>query len=242
MSFVSPVVRNVLFVAISIGFLLVGNAVAEDASPSKRGTDAARTNWYVSTVVSGRGGYRITHLWSRGAKMRSETMMGSHPITTIIRGNRYWVYDGLTGEGVEIERSPQAIAEDRQRARPFGNDLDDLRRAGGERVETSELSGIPVEVWRVTNKKGRRTVWVTASEPGLPLRVENFDRETSESATLSYSNWTSPSEIPDRFFEPPQGLRIEHFEYDVFARRPNQNGVGPLPILYPVLIHGSRPD
>ncbi len=226
--------------AIALSWAAVG--FADSGSEGPVGGVGAPVNWYVSTVVSGRTGYRITHLWSKASKMRSETMLGSHPITTIVRGRHYWVYDRMTGEGIEIERSPQAIAEDETRRRPFGNDLDEVVRAGGEKVEEMELAGLPVEVWRVTRKKGRRTVWVTTSEPRLPLRVENFDRESGDLATLEYSNWRSPKEIPDTFFEPRTGLRITRFSYDVFAARSDQARVGQLPILYPGLVHGTRPD
>ena len=241
---VFPISRIVAFVSSLIALSWSGIAVADSGSEGQPdgGTGTTPTNWYVSAVISGRSGFRITHLWSKGAKLRSETMLGSHPITTIVRGRHYWIFDRLTAEGIDIERSPQAVAEDGARIRPFGNDLDEVIRAGGEKVEETELSGIPAEVWRVTSKKGRRTVWVTASEPRVPLRVENFDRDSGESVTLDYSGWSSPKEIPDAFFEPPSDLRITRIAYEAFAARTDQAAVGRLPILHPALVHGTRPD
>ena len=243
MSCVFLISRVVVSLSLAIALSWAGIAVADPGAEGPvGGAGPTPTNWYVSAVISGRSGYRITHLWSKGPKMRSETMLGSHPITTIVRGRHYRVFDRLTGEGIEIERAPRAVAEDESRVRPFGNDLEEVIRAGGEKVEEAELSGIPAEVWRVTSNRGRRTVWVAASGLRVPLRVENFDRESGESATLNYSGWSSPKEIPDAFFELPAALRITRFSYEAFAARADQAAVGHLPILHPNLIHGTRPD
>jgi outer membrane lipoprotein-sorting protein len=198
------------------------------------------TSWYVSAVVSGRSGYRVTHYWSTGSNMRAHTLVGIHPITTIVRGDRYWVYDELLKEGIEIKRSALAVAEDTKRIRPFGNDLEELVHSNGEKVETGRLSGVPAETWRVTDATGRRTVWVTVSEPKVPLRVENFDRESGDSAILNYSNWTSNINLPEITFEPPADLLLQKFEYEQFVEKALEGLVGPAPILYPKLLHGSR--
>lgn len=228
--------RGVVSLAAICFLFVVLPALAED--DEKTGLES----WYTSTVVSGRGGYRVTHYWSRGSALRSQTLVGVSPVTTIVRGDRYWVYDELLGEGIEVKRSPQTTAEDEKRKRPFGNDLEALIRAGGELVETGLLSGIPAETWRVTNSQGRRTVWVRVAEPRVPLRVENFSRESGESATLSYSNWASGFEIPDKFFEPPADLQFKKFEYEAYVAESLKGPVGPAPILYPELIHGPRPQ
>jgi outer membrane lipoprotein-sorting protein len=238
------IMRRVLL----IGLWIVGAALvlrpwvlrAADAD-SHEAPDAKPVTWYVSTVVSGRSGYQVTHYWSSGPNLRSQTMIGIHPITTIVRGDRYWVYDELRKEGVEIKRSTLAQAEDAQGTRPFGNDLADLMQSNGEKVETGMLAGIPAEVWRATNSTGRRTIWMTVSEPRVPLRVENFDRESGESAALSYSNWTSGFELPDSAFEPPPDLRLQRFEYEQYVNESLEGQVGPAPVLYPKLLHGPRP-
>jgi len=213
----------------------------EDAD-SRQAPATKSTNWYVSAVVSGRGGYRVTHYWSSGSNLRSQTLIGIHPITTIVRGDRYWVYDELLKEGVEIKRSISALAEDAKGVRPFGNDLEDLIRSNGEKVETGMLAGISAEAWRATSATGRRTVWVTVAEPRVPLRVENFDRESGESATLNYSNWTSGFDLPESTFEPPADLRLQKFEYEQYVKKSLEGPVGPAPVLYPKLLHGPRAD
>lgn len=224
-----------------IGSLLWLGPFVPDAGAADQQEPTSRTaNWYVSAVVSGRSGYRVTHYWSSGSSMRAQTLIGIHPVTTIIRGDRYWVYDEFLKAGIEIQRSALAVAEDAGRIRPFANDLEDLIRSDGEKVETGLLAGVPAETWRVTNKVGRRTVWVTVSEPRVPLRVENFDRESGDLATLSYSNWASGFDLPDGIFEPPAGIHLEKFEYEEYVEKSFGGLVGPAPVLYPTLLHGRR--
>ena len=197
--------------------------------------------WYAMTVISGRTGFRVSHYWSQGVRLRAQTMLGVNPITTIVSGDRYWVYDVLLGEGVEVKRSGLAMKQDADRGRPFGTDLERMVQSGGERVGTESVSGIPAEVWRLTNASGRRTVWATTEPPQVPLRVENFNRESGESATLSYSNWASNFEIPESFFVPPQAISLRKFEYDEFVSESLKGNVGSTLILFPDLLHGARP-
>ena len=110
-------------------------ARAEDPQPPSLATpQITSSTWYVSAVVSGRAGYRVTHYWSKGTSLRTQTMVGLHPVTTIVRGDRYWVYDELLRKGIAIKRSAGAVAEDAKGQRPFGNDLEGLIRSNGETV------------------------------------------------------------------------------------------------------------
>ncbi len=216
-------------------------AESESESEPEQESSSDFSNWYVSAILSGRDGYRVTHYWSRGSTVRAQTLVGIHPVITIVRGDRYWAYDELGKEGIEIKRSPLALAEAAKGMRPFANDLKDLIRANGEKVETGLLSGVPAETWRVTNEAGRRTVWVTVGEPRVPLRVENFNRETGDSATLNYSNWASGFDLPASAFEPPADVRFEKYEYDEYLEKSLKGFVGPVPIFHPKLLHGPRP-
>jgi hypothetical protein len=89
------------------------------------------------------------------------------------------VIDRLTGRALDVERGPRARAEDKGRLRPFAFEQREIRDAGGERVEDARVAGVDVEVWRVTDDAGRRTVWVSKGEPEVPLRVETFVRGLS---------------------------------------------------------------
>jgi outer membrane lipoprotein-sorting protein len=215
---------------------------ARGAKEAPASTSEAQT-WTASSVVRSDTAFRITYYWSKGPRLRAETMIGIRPIVTIVAGDRYWVYDELGRTGLEIERAPAAVREDAERTRPFANDLEELIARGGERVETNAIDGVPVEVWRLTNTAGRRTIWVTASEPKLPVRIENFDRESGQIATLEYSGWRSGVELPDRAFAPPADLELQRYDYETFLRTAIENdALGRAPVLYPSLLHGPRPD
>lgn len=224
----------VLFSMISV-LAAVHVARAEDGQES-----TSPEAWYAMTVISGRPGFRVSHYWSQGERLRAHTTLGVNPIATIVSGDRYWVYDVLLGEGVEIKRSELAIEQDVDRGRPFGNDLERMVQSGGEQVGTESVSGISAEVWRLTDASGRRTIWATTGSPPIPLRVENFNRESGESTTLSYSNWASSFEIPESFFVPPSAISFRKFEYDEFVSEALEGNVGSAPILFPDLLHGAR--
>ncbi len=197
--------------------------------------------WHATVFFSSGDSYRIIHYWSSGSMMRAETLIGGHPITTIIRGDRYIAFDRLTGKALDVERSPAAVAQDQGRVRPFAIELDELRRAGGEKIEDTTMSGVPVEVWRLTDETGRRTVWVSKREPYVPIRAETFVRGSSQTLIFDYSNWGFDLEIPASFFTLPSDVAVERLGYAAFGKKAAQDSVGPAPILYPDLLHGGKP-
>lgn len=215
---------------------------AEPGAAVDPSADRARPRtWHATAFVSGMGGYRIIHYWSEGASMRAETLIGGHPIATLVQGDRYAIVDRMTGKALEIVRSPKAIAEDAGRLRPFAFEYDEIRAAGGEKVENSTLSGVDVEVWRVTNDLGRRTVWLSRDEPRVPLRVETFVRGSSQTIQIDYSSWGFDLEVPAAFFVLPPGLEVERLSYEAYLAKSREGPVGPAPILYPDLLHGAKP-
>lgn len=210
---------------------------APAAKPKPRETPKT---WHATAFFSSKTQYRIIHYWSAGSSMRAESVIGGHPITTIVRDDRYVVIDRLTGKALDIERAKRASEEDKGRLRPFGIELDELRRAGAERVEETRMSGVPVEVWRLTDKASRRTVWVTKAEPRVPLRAETFVRGSSDTITFEYSNWVFDLEIPKEFFETPSDIDVEELDYDEYEEKSAKGPVGPAPILYPDMLHGGK--
>lgn len=203
--------------------------------PSPEGAET----WHATTFVSSPVGFRVIDYWSKGDWMRANTLISGHPITTLVRGDRYVVYDVLTGEGLSIRRSKRARKEDAKRERAFGNELEELVAAGGERVEDTRISGVDATMWRLTDTRGRRTVWVRRRKPVIPLRVETFDRGSSETVTVDYANWAAQIAIPDHFFEPPAGLELRELDYEAFVKASQEGRAGPLPVLYPDLLHGG---
>jgi outer membrane lipoprotein-sorting protein len=197
--------------------------------------------WHATVFFSSGESYRIIHYWSSGSMMRAETLIGGHPITTIIRGDRYIAFDRLTGRALDVERSPAAVTQDQGRVRPFAIELEDLKRAGGEKIEETTMSGVPVEVWRLTDDNGRRTVWVSKKEPFVPIRAETFVRGSSQTLIFDYSNWGFDLEIPASFFALPSDVEVVRFGYAEFEKRSAKEPVGVAPILYPDLLHGGTP-
>jgi len=217
---------------------------AIDSGPGRDATEATAAEepetWHVSTYVSGAVGFRVIDSWSKGSWMRARTVVSAHPITTIVRGERYVVFDGLEGKGISIARSPRAIAEDAARGRPFGQDLRDLIERGGEEVGPVRLRGEDATMWRLTEESIRRTVWVQRRKPGLPLRVETFDRVRGQTITQDYASWSSGLGIPDAFFEPPAQVSLRRLDYEAYLEAVQGGGLEWAPVLYPDLLHGGR--
>lgn len=220
--------------------------VATFSSSTARAADESKASlapktWHATVFFSSGSSYRIIHYWSDGAKMRAETLISGHPITTIVRGDRYVTLDRLTGKALDIERAPSAVLEDQGRARPFGIELDELKKSGGERIEDTTMSGVPVEVWRSTDDKSRRTVWVSKKPPHVPIRAETFVRGSSQTLTFDYSNWSFDLEMPPAFFALPAEVSVERFGYAEFGTKSVDSPTGGPPILYPDLLHGGHP-
>ncbi len=236
-------------VGVLAAVLALGSASASAAAeaPAPDGAIAAREKpavpgtWHATVFFSNGETYRIIHYWSAGSSMRAETLISGHPITTIVRGDRYVAFDRLTGEGIDVERSPAAIAEDRGRLRPFGIELDELKKSGGERVEETTMSGVPVEVWRLTNDASRRTVWVSQKAPHVPIRAETFVRGSSQTLVFDYSSWRFDLELPAAFFTLPSDAQIDRYGHAEYLAKSAREPIGRAPILYPDLLYGGSP-
>lgn len=213
---------------------LAGDALAE---PPTEANHAAPETWHAVTYVTGSMGLRIIDYWSKGPWMRAETLINGHPIVTIVRNEDYFVFDRLTSRGVRIRRAPAARQEDRERARPFGNDFDELVAKGAEKVEEVDLAGRKAEIWRLSDSSSRRKLWVTKDEPRLPIRLETFVRGSSETVKLDYSSWGMGIDLPDAFFGVPPEVDLEELEYESYLEAAPTRPLGP--VLYPELLHGG---
>jgi hypothetical protein len=181
---------------------------------------------------------RVEHFWSKGRRLRVHTVLAGHPVVTIVNGDRYYVLDELTGTGVAIRRNPAARRADAGGARPFGNDAERILREGGEKVRSERLAGTSCDVYRITDAKGRREVWVTQEEPRLPVRVEIFERISGRSGRHDYLDWSRDVPMPDAFFEPDPRFTIESLEYEEYLTKATEGPVGPAPVFYSDLLHG----
>lgn len=199
--------------------------------------------WYAQALTRGDAGLNITHFWSKGKMLRAETVVAGHKVVTIVRGNTYYAFDALSGEGLAIGREPAAVARHAPRARPFGNEYEYLLEQGAEKIRDESMLGRPTGVYRITDEAGRRELWVTDDEARLPLRLEIFDRASGSTRTTDYLNWQSGLPIPDAFFDPDPRARLESMDYTEYLRRSSEEGtVGPVPVLYTPLLFVRKSD
>jgi hypothetical protein len=228
---------------LALGFALAALAALPGTAAEPERTAAATRSWYAQSLSRSDTEMNITHLWSAGAKLRSETVARGHRLVTIVSGDSYYSYDALTLTGIAVRRAPAALAADSPEQRPFGNELELLLRAGGERVRDDSVAGKRLAVYQSTNDVGRRIVWVTDDERRLPVRVEIFDRESGATRYKEYVDWVAGIEIPDAFFVPEPTVQLQRFELDEYLRkRAARDPASAIPILYPELLHGPAPD
>jgi hypothetical protein len=209
--------------------LAAGAAAAAEAAKKPNGP----ATWYAQALTRGEAGLNVTHLWSKGAALRAETVVAGHKVVTIVRGDRYYAYDGLTGAGLSIRRDPSVVAADRADQRPFAREYDMLMKQGAELVREETLIGRRAGIYRLTDDVGRRELWVTQDELRIPLRVDIFDRQSGAQRTTDYVNWQSDLAIPDAFFTPDTRAPLREMDYTEYLRRSAQEGtVGPVPVFY----------
>jgi len=226
------------------GLLGPGDARAQEAAPTedRSGGGEGPPVWHVQGVKQGRGGTTITYYWSKGRSLRALTVVGGHPVVTLVHGDWYHVFDQIGGQGISVRRSDRALAADRKGGRPFARELEVLLAEGAERVGTEQYGGGPVDVYRLTTERGRREVWAAGKDQRLPVYVEMFDRRAMATETIRYLNWSRGLEIPDRFFEPDPRIELRTLTYAEYLEAAGEGPVGPVPVLYGSLLHGPRPE
>ncbi|MBW2273763.1 MAG: hypothetical protein JRG96_10850 [Deltaproteobacteria bacterium] len=218
---------------------------AEKAAKATKSQEAATAEvvpntWYVSTLSETERGILGVHYWSKGPLFRAETIVEGHRIATIVNAGSYYIINVVSGTGIEIGRSERAMSEDAARGRPFGREFEALVRDGGEKVRSRELGGVGYDVYRVTDKAGRREILVTRSEPRIPVSVETYNRKTGQSTVVRYMNWRRGLDVTDAFFEPPQGVEVPRLEYAEYVEKITTGSIGPAPVLYEELLHGQQ--
>ncbi len=194
---------------------------------------------YAMTMTRGESGLHIVEYWSKGSTLRAHTTIAGHPFVTLVVGDTYYTLDPVFKRGVALRRSARALAADKGRHRLFGNEFEDMIAAGAERVRSEQTPAGPVDVYRLTDDKGRRTVWVTADDYKLPLKFETFDRRSGAEARLEYLSW-SPLRLSDDFFAAPgSDWEIERVEtYEAYLESPPNASYKAAPVIFPLLLHG----
>lgn len=241
--------RKAALAALALLGLAAAAALAEEDAKAPEPQAAAMPaangvpTWYAQALARGAGGLNVTHFWSKGPWLRAETVVAGHKVVNIVKGPWYYTYDGLTKKGLAIRRDPKAEAADSPQRRPFGREYEILTRQGAEQVSTQEALGRQVGVYRVTDMRGQREVWVTLDEQKLPLRLEIYDRKAQSRRFTDYVNWQSAMAIPDGFFEPEPDVQIERLELEQYIKRTLAEGpVGAIPVLYADLLHARHEE
>lgn len=226
-------------------FSVAGSAAAEKAEKAAKKADAKTAQagvptWYAATVAEDEGGqFLMVHFWSKGPLMRSEAVLAGRKILTIVNGSTYYIIDEVSGTGIAVERSPLALELDTKYDRPFANEVHRMLLEGGELIGSEKAGPQTVDVYRLTNDGGRRTIFMSTTNPPVPLRIETYDRATAKSGKIDYVNWLQNPVIPDDFFAPDKRIRLEHMSYEAYRTRIVMGPVGPAPVLYRHLLHGE---
>jgi len=222
------------FAVAGIAVLCAAAANAADPAPAP-GT----STWFSQVLSHSDAGLNVTYFWSKGAKLRAETVIAGRRVTTLVTGNTYYAYDAVSQNGVAITRSPKAIAADARGDRPFGREFEKLASQGAERIRDEQVMGRACEVFRLTDQLGRRELWVTKDKLRLPVRVVVYRRDTQKTTTTDFVNWLTGLVIADAFFEPESSIAFQRLDYDTYLQRSSTGEpIGPVPVLYADLLVG----
>jgi hypothetical protein len=225
----------------SLGLLLLGLAIAApaDAAPAA-GNDKEKgaDTWYAETVQHGDAGLRVMNIWSKGRKLRAETVVGGTVLLTLVNGDIYYNIIPSAGIGVAILRSPKAIAGDQKGGRPFGRDVEKILARGAEKAGSERLMGREVTIYRLNAGNTREEVWATEDAEKLPIKLVYTDREKGQSAETML-NWSRGMPLADAFFEPDPRIALEKMSYEEFLARVKDGKLASFPPLFSDLLSGS---
>ena len=217
-----------------VGASLASAAVADERDKFQEPPDS----YYAMTLGRSDFDLVVASYWSLGPLLRSQTVVAGHLIVTLVDKKYYYTYDVLTRKGYRIGRSKTTIARDGERPRPFALDYIDLIAEGGEKIREETLNGIRVDVYRVTDEKGRRTLWVTQNSLKFPVKLEAYDRKSGRTSVLDWVQWIPAIDLEKEFFKEPKGLDLRRFDdYFEFREALKEGPVEPSPPLFQHLLY-----
>jgi hypothetical protein len=230
---------SIRIAAAVFALLCAGDGLAQKpASPPKPAPGPS--TWFVQTLSHSDSGLNVAYFWSKGAKLRTETVIGARRVTTIVSGNTYYAYDAVGQVGIAVGRSPKAIAADAGGERPFGREFENLIQRGAEPVRDDRIMGRDCEVYRLTDAVGRRELCVTKDKLRLPVRVTVYRRDVQTTTTTDFVNWLTGLPIADNFFEAESTVALERLDFETYSKRTAAGEpIGPVPVLYTDLLMGK---
>jgi hypothetical protein len=219
--------------------LSVFTLVAGLTLPLARGhaAEGSPDTWYAEAITQSDLGIESSYLWSKGRRMRADSVINGIPVVTIVNGPTYYAIDGRSLVGTAIERAPKALANDQKGGRPFLNDGERMIAMGAEKISSERIAGRPCDVYRLTDSDGKKTVWMTQDNLHLPVKIEVFGRQEGQTAT-TVINWNRGFEVPDTFFEPDPRVTLEHLSYQDYVNRARERTPSAVPVMYGDLLHG----
>jgi hypothetical protein len=217
----------------ALGLALLSAGVASAQAPEGPST------WFSQVLSHSDTGLNVAYFWSKGAKLRAETVVAGRRITTIVSGNTYYAYDAVAQNGIAVGRSQKAIAADARGERPFGREFEGLVGKGAERIRDETVMGRECEVYRLTDGLGRRELWVTKDKLRLPIRIVVYRRDNQQTTTTDFVSWLTGLSIADSFFQAESSVAFERIDFETFAKRSaTGEPIGPVPVLYTDLLVG----
>jgi len=237
-----------LFFALAVGVHAPVAAFAKEASGEKSDAAADETpldpdhiTWHAQALAHGEGGLNVTQFWSKGPRLRAETVIAGHKIVTIVSGEWYYAYDATKGLGIRVRRTPAALKLDQPYRRPFGNEALRLIEMGAEKVGEENYHGREAVIYRLTDSLGRRTVWASKDALNIPLHIEIYTRRTGKKTETDYLDWLTGLALPDSYFDVDPNVEITSYEFEEYGFFLAKSGsVGPVPVLYSDLLRGRR--
>lgn len=200
----------------------------------------ASDSWYTARIMGGDTPLRIEHFWSKGRKVRMQTIIRAQPFVTIVSGEYYTVIDTVRRTAVAIRRNASALKleSENKDKRPFAREADRLVDAGAEQVGSEKIGGRQTRHYRVSNRLAASEAWVSDDEYRLPMRVIRYDRTSGSTLREDFVDWARELDLPETFFQPGGDIAVERLEYDEFVARDQDPSTVLIPILIPELLHG----
>lgn len=186
---------------------------ATRATPAEEPAHEAPPTWYALSLRSSDSGLQATHYWSKGSRLRSETLLGGVKVVTLVEGEDYVTYDAVNRRGMSIKRHPDSVVRDAVGRRPFGNEYERMLARGAESVGGPDDKLVNL---RLTDDFGRRELQVTRDPDRIPIRYEIWHRESNQRLVTDYMNWRNDLELPDSFFEPEAGVELQEFSLEAY--------------------------
>lgn len=224
---------GIALVAVAL-VLAAAIGAAKAADPKETLADT----WFAETVQHGDAGLRVMNIWSKGRKLRAETVVGGTVLLTLVNGDTYYNLLPSAGTGIAIQRSAKALSEDQKGGRPFGRDLEKLVARGAEKAGSERIMGREVSIYRLSAGSTREEVWATDDGEKLPIKLVYTDREKGKSAETML-NWSRGMPLADEFFAPDPRLAVEKLSYETFLERVKAGSVASFPPLFVELLLGK---